>query len=101
VVNGTTVTAKIEDLDEILAELLADETYDRCCVKTLARILLAWRRRTACNRDATAVVTVVCSDHGPDAWPVCRKHLGAIRRRPWLLHCPVCEQPAQLTEGAH
>jgi hypothetical protein len=89
------VTATIAELDE----MLADGTYDRCCVKTLARILLVMTRRTRCQRAAQAVVTVTCSEHGPDTWAVCGKHLRAIQRRPWLLRCGTCHNPASL-EGA-
>lgn len=89
---NTTVTATIAELDE----MLADDTYDRCCVKTLARVLLVVVRRTSCRRIACAVVTVTCSKHGPDTWAICGKHLRAIRRRPWLLRCGTCHSPASL-----
>lgn len=90
----TTVKATIQELDA----LLADDSLDRCCVKTLARILLAFTHLRACQRPAVAVVTVTCAEHGPDAWPVCPEHLRKIRKYPSLLHCGTCRQPAVLAD---
>lgn len=94
-VNQTTVTATIAELDE----MLADDTYDRCCVKTRARILMRILREWRCQQPAAAVVTVRCLKDGADTWAVCGKHLRAIRSRPWLLRCGTCHHPASL-EGS-
>jgi hypothetical protein len=85
-------TATIEELDAVLA----DGTYDHCCVKSIFRVMLGLQ---GCGRHAAAVITVTCSADGPDTWPVCGGHLRAIRRHPRRLHCGKCRKPAALADA--